>query len=273
MKTAIRAFISGVVFTTMVGCAHMAPPPAKFDVVALPGTGDSQDLLRALAQGYTVRYPERQVMVPDSIGSDGGVRVVGTGESPIGRVARLPNPEERAQYGALHYLEFARVPVAFVVTAQAGVRNLSEQQVCDIYSGRLTNWKDVGGNDLLIDVQARPEDGSNMRTIRKHLACFSKLDITPQAHFNLRNADLVNSMRTSAGAIGFMPLSEAQLHSYPPVALDGVAPSEPHYKLGIGLGFVYKDPLSPSIQAFIDYLKTKPAQKIMHQTGHVPVQG
>lgn len=278
MKTMTCALLAGVILATMVGCASRTSPPVPmatavpFEVVTLPGTGDSQDLLRALAQSYTTQYPERQVMVPESIGSDGGIRVVGTGESPIGRVARQPNAEEQAKYGAFRYLEFARVPVAFVVTPQAGVHNLRGQQLCEIFTGQVTNWKEVGGNDLPIDVQWRPE-GSNLQTIRRHIPCFTHLEATPKAHFNLRNADLVASMHTFAGAIGFMPLSEAVLHGYTPVTLDGVAANAPQYKLGIGLGFVYKQPLSPSIQAFFDYLKSKPAQELMQQTGYLPLQG
>jgi hypothetical protein len=57
------------------------------------------------------------------------------------------------------------------------------------------------------------------------------------------------------------------------VSIDGVAPGTPQYKLGIGLGFVYKQPFSPSLLAFLEYLKTSPAREIMQKTGHLPVQG
>jgi phosphate transport system substrate-binding protein len=213
------------------------------------------------------------VVVPDSIGSDGGIRVVGTGESPIGRVARQPTAEEKTQYGDFRYWEFAKVSVAFVVGKEAGVSGLSEQQICDIFAGRLTSWKQVGGNDRPIEVQARPEDGSNSRTIRNNMACFKDLKVTAGAQFNLRNSDLVESMKKLPGAIGFMPLSEAKLHGFQVVTLDGVAPGTPEYKLGIGLGFVYKKDLAPSVQEFMTYLKTAPAHEIMRKTGHVPVTG
>jgi phosphate transport system substrate-binding protein len=256
-----------------VGALEVGLQAAELEPVTLPGSGDLTDVLRDLAAAYTAQYPDRKVIVPNSIGSDGGVRVVGTGESPIGRVARKPTPEELAKYGDFKYTEFARVPVAFVVNPKAGVRGLTEAQICDIYSGRASNWKDVGGNDLPIDVQARPEDGSNMRTIRQHMACFTNLEITPTAHMNIRNPDLVASMKTFAGALGFMPLSEAELHGFHVVTVDGVAPSTPQYKFGIGLGFVYKAAFSPGIRAFLDYLKTDAARAIMRKTGHVPVEG
>jgi phosphate transport system substrate-binding protein len=265
----LAASLIGAVLTFGVLAAGLQA--AALEPVTIPGTGDLTDLLRALAPAYTAQYPERKVIVPDSIGSDGGVRVVGTGESAIGRVSRKPTPEEVAKYGDYQYTEFARVPVVFVVSPKAGVRDLTEAQICDIYSGRVTNWKAVGGNDLPIDVQARPEDGSNQRTIRRLMACFTKLEITPSAHMNIRNPDLVASMKTVAGALGFMPLSEAQLHGFHVVTVDGVAPTTPQYKLGVGLGFVYKAAFSPSIQAFVDYLQTDGARAIMRKTGHVPV--
>lgn len=272
-RKALQDLVAGFIGAALaIGAPATGGPAAAFEPVTLPGSGDLTDLLRDLATGYTARYPDRKVIVPDSIGSDGGVRVVGTGESPIGRVARTPTPEEVAKYGQFDYLEFARVPVAFVVNPKAGVRDLTEAQICDIYSGRVTNWKAVGGNDLPIDVQARPEDGSNMRTIRKHMACFTKLEITPGAHPNLRNPDLVASMKKFPGAIGFMPLSEAELHGYQVVTVDGTAPSTPQYKFGIGLGFVSKAGFSPGLQAFLDYLKTDAARTIMRKTGHVPVE-
>src|SRR5207249_4198082 len=148
----VGALIPNIILEPFQGDrAHIRARAAELEAVTLPGTGDSQDLLRALAQSYAAQYPGRQVTVPNSIGSDGGVRVVGTEESPIGRVSRLPNAAEVAKYGEFKYLEFARVPVAFVVSRETGVRDLSQQQICDIFSGRVTNWKEVGGHDLLID--------------------------------------------------------------------------------------------------------------------------
>lgn len=271
MKNVLFALMTAIVLVA-TGCAHRQPQLANVEPITLPGTGDSQDLLRALATSYTERYPERQVVVPDSIGSGGGIKAVGTGASPVGRVARFPNAKEKGKYGSFQYMEFARVPVAFVIDSASGVKNLSAQQVCDIYSGRITNWKTVGGKDLPIAVQARPDQGSNMQTIRKHIGCFKALQVTDKAHFNLRNSNLVDSMKMHVGAIGFMPLSEADHHGFTTITFDGIAPDSSEYKLGIGLGFVYKQALSPSIQAFVDYLKTKPAHSVIRQTGHVPTK-
>ncbi len=272
MKDSFIALIAGLILLIGVGCAHRPPQFASFDPVDLPGTGDSQDLLRTIAEQYHNEYPTRTVTIPDSISSSGGIKVVGTGEAPIGRVARLPLPQEKVKYGEFNYIEFARVPVVFAVSRDAGVSNLSQQQICDIYSGRITNWQDIGGNNAPIKVQSRPEEGSNMILIRKEISCFTDLKITPNANANYRNFHMIESMQAVAGAIGFMPLSEAKLNRLNAVTLDSVDPLNPQYKLGIGLGFVHKEPLSLSIQAFLDYLHTEPARAVIRQMGNLPVE-
>ena len=112
-----RNLVAGCIGAILVaGVPAAGLRAAAFEPVTIPGSGDLTDLLRDLAPAYTAQYPDRKVIVPDSIGSDGGVRVVGTGESPIGRVSRKPTPEEIAKYGDYQYTEFARVPVVFVVS-------------------------------------------------------------------------------------------------------------------------------------------------------------
>jgi phosphate transport system substrate-binding protein len=259
------------------GCATMSSQPStspqsQWGTVVIPGTGDSQDLLRALANDYMEQYPERQVEIPDSIDSTGGLKVVAKGQYAVGRSSRRQKPEEIDMWGEVKHLVFARVPIAFVVSDEVtGVTRLSEQQLCAIFRGDYLTWDRVGGpQGLPIEVQNRPE-GSNWLTIRKHITCFKNLQVTPTAEYNLRNQDLVQSMQTKTGAIGFMPHSEAKLYGIKTVKLNSIAPTNQEYPLGIELSLVYIKPFSPSIQAFVDYLKTKSARHIMNTTGHVSV--
>src|SRR5947199_320885 len=106
---------------------------------------------------------------------------------------------------------------------------------------------------------------------QSYAAQYPGRQVTPKAHFNEHNADLVASMKTFRGAIGFMPLSEVVLHGYQAVTLDGTPATASAYPLGIGLGFVHRHELSPGTRAFLDYVETEPARDIMRKTGHVPV--
>ena len=195
MKKFLKILLSGAVLATLAGCAQINPQATERITITFPGTGDSTDILRELAQNYTAKYPERRVILPDLISSVGGIEVVGKGQYEVARVSRLPNAEEIAKYGNFKYVEFARIPVPFVVTRDTGVTNLDEQQICDIMSGRVSNWREVGGNDLAIDVQERPDGGSNMQAIRETIACAKNLKVTAKATFQLRNGDLINAMK------------------------------------------------------------------------------
>src|SRR5262245_36189939 len=94
----IRAIAAGLVLAVVAGCGWA--PSTRQDVITLPGSGDSQDILRRLARDYLAQYPDRRVVVPDSIGSDGAIRLVGDEESPVGRVTRRATAEETEVFGA-----------------------------------------------------------------------------------------------------------------------------------------------------------------------------
>jgi hypothetical protein len=120
-------------------------------------------------------------------------------------------------------------------------------------------------------VQTRPE-GSNMIAIRGGFSCFKDLKVTDHGHYNLRNADAVNSMRDMTGSIGFMPLSEAEHYKYTMLRIDGKYPFSEGYPITVGLGFVHMDPLHGIAKDFVEYLTTEEAGKILRYSGHVPVK-
>ena len=157
-----RTFVAGVIGAVLAfGTLETGLQAASFEPVTLPGTGDSTDVLRELAAAYTAQYPDRQVIVPNSIGSDGGVRVVGNRRIPIVACAQ-------ADHGGAR--EVRRVPLHGVRARAGRVRGEPEdgrgaphtRRRSATSSAAASRTGRAGGNDLPIDVQARPEDGSNM---------------------------------------------------------------------------------------------------------------
>ncbi len=298
MKQTLVTLLSGIVFAGMTGCAASVSAPQKPGTapvpssgaspatvsssepktLTIPGTGDSQDLLRKVAAAYEKAHPNAKIVIPDSTGSFatkpntlGGLESAGTRTTELGRTAVRPREEDLKKFGPMYYREFARVPVAFVVHKSVTVRELSSKDICALYAGQITNWKQLGGSDLPVVVQTRPE-GSNMIAIREGLPCFKELKVTDKGHLNLRNADAVNSMRDMAGSIGFMPLSEAEHYKYTIVKINGEYPFTDGYPVSVGLGFVHMDPLNGVAKTFVDFLTTEEAGKILRQSGHLPVK-
>jgi phosphate transport system substrate-binding protein len=260
------------------GASPVVVASSEPKTLTIPGTGDSQDLLRRVAAAYEKAHPNTKIVIPDSTGSFatkpntlGGLESAGTRTTELGRTAIRPREEDLKKFGPMYYREFARVPVAFVVHKSVTVRELTSKDICALYAGQITNWKQLGGSDLPVVVQTRPE-GSNMIAIRDGFSCFKNLKVTDKGHLNVRNADAVNSMRDMAGSIGFMPLSEAEHYKYTMVKIDGKYPFSAGYPVSVGLGLVHMDPLSGLAKDFADFLTAEEASKILRYSGHLPVK-
>src|SRR3954454_7811336 len=110
--------------------------------LAVVGTGDGIDLLRAVGAAYTADHPGTNVIVPPSIGSGGGIAAVNSDKEGLARVAR-PLSDSEKDAGLVATPVF-RLPSAFFVHRGTGVSGLTSVQLADVYAGRVTNWKDVG---------------------------------------------------------------------------------------------------------------------------------
>src|SRR5438270_4419530 len=128
--------------------------------LSVVGTGDGIDLLRALGAAYTADHPDTNVIVPPSIGSGGGVAAVGSNKEVLARIAR-PLSDSEKEAGLLATPVF-RLPSAFFVHRSAGVSSLSSAQLDDIYQGKATNWRDVGGQDMRSKVIRREDQDSTL---------------------------------------------------------------------------------------------------------------
>jgi phosphate transport system substrate-binding protein len=266
--------------TLIATLAATSSPLLAEEPLVIPGTGDAQALLREAARAYQLRYPGRKVVIPTSTGSfatkpntKGGLESAGDETTELGRSAVPPRPIDIERFGPLHFREFARVPVVFVVKAGLGVKKLTQAQVCGIWDGSITNWKTVGGPDLAIVPQLRPE-GSNMLTLRASLPCFEKIVPTKKGEYNLRNSDAVEAVRRTPGSLAFMPLWEARLHGFDTIELDGIAVDSTEYPASIPLGMVHKSRfLSAEAVSFLDFLGSEEGKKILVKNACTPVVG
>ena len=135
--------------------------------LSVVGTGDGIDLLRALGAAYTADHPETNVIVPPSIGSGGGIAAVGSNKEVLARAAR-PLSDSEKEAGLIATPVF-RLPSAFFVHRSAGVTSLTSAQLADVYSGKITNWKDVGGQDVRIKVVRREDADSTLQVLRQSM--------------------------------------------------------------------------------------------------------
>jgi len=242
---------------------------ARAEELAVVGTGDGIEMLQAVASRFRQTEPSIEVTIPQSIGSGGGIAAVGSGTAKLARVARTLSDTERAR--GLVYLPVAKIPSAFFVHPGTGVTKLDTAQLADIYAGRISNWKDVGGPDLRIRVVRREDSDSTLTALRQTMRGWRDLAITERSKTAVSTQEAVESVRLTEGAIGFGPYSKVLDIGTQVLTIDGHHPSQPGYPSNGELAFVYRaDALTPAMSKFIAFSHANEAKAIMLGFGAMP---
>jgi len=238
--------------------------------LSVVGTGDGIDLLRALGAAYTADHPDTNVIVPPSIGSGGGVAAVGSDKEVLARIAR-PLSDSEKEAGLVATPVF-RLPSAFFVHRSAGVSSLSAKQLADIYSGKIANWRDVGGQDLRIKVVRREDADSTLQVLRQSMPGWKDLAITEKSKTAVTTQDCIDTVKEVQGAIGFGPFTKALEMELAVLKIDGHYPTDRDYPSAVTLSFVHKETtVTPDAKRFIGYVKAAKAKTVLTSMGGVPI--
>jgi len=265
--------LKNLLFTALLSLLAVLPVEAGEKIV-IAGTGDSQALLREVALAYQQSHPGSTVEIQDSIGSSGGIRLVAAGRADLGRVARHLRENEKGYN--LHYRQFASAPVVFAIHPEVvGVDGLTDREVIDIYSGKIGNWRDLGGTDRPILVVNR-EPGDSSRTIlEQHIEGFREISRLA-GRIIYSTSEAAETIARYRNTIGYLPLSEARAAGlkvlrYNHIEPDGENLRQGLYPLAMPLGIVWKGKPTGPAADFLAYLTGREAVNIYRTHGVEPV--
>ena len=234
------------------------------------GTGDGLELISALGAAFTADHPGTTVIAPPSIGSGGGIAAVGSNKEVLGRIARRLSDAERS-LGLIETPIF-RLPTVFYTHPSSGVTKLTARQLVAIYSGKVTNWKHVGGADLRIKVVRREEEDSSLKVLRQSMPGWRELVITRRSKTAFTTQDAADTVRRVKGAIGFGPYTKLLEPATVVLAIDGNRPSHPGYPSAVTVSFIHKtSTLTPEAKSILQYAKSEKAKVLLSGLGGVPV--
>lgn len=246
----------------LVGCAPK-------ETVSTDGSTSMNKVIGALGEafeadtGITVSY--------NATGSGAGIQAVFEGRCDIGLSSRRLKDEEKAK--GLEETILAYDGIAIIVNSQNPVNGLNLETIAKIYTGEITNWKEVGGNDRQIVLIGR-EAGSGTRDGFESITgtegkCKYRQELTS-------TGDVITSVASNADAIGYASLASVK-DTVKAVTVGGVVPSEETVKNGT---YVVQRPfvlvtkkgvkLSDSAQKFFDYATSEAANEIISSAGVVP---
>jgi phosphate transport system substrate-binding protein len=216
--------------------------------------------------------PDIQISIAGG-GSGVGIKEVGEGLVNIGNSGRKPTDQEIARYNLKLFL-WAIDGVASVVNPKNKVKSLTKNQLMDIFSGKIDNWKMLGGEDRKINVYTRDE-ASGTREVFWEKA-LDKGKIISGALVVVSNGAMKTAVANDPYGIGYVSVGHID-KTVAPVALDGVVPSirtvqEGEYKIARGLYSNTKGEPVGLTRKFIDFLFTPDGRKNIEGHGFIPVQ-
>ncbi len=242
-------------------------------IVTMAGSTSMEKLGNASAESFMAKYPE-VIVTAEFTGSSAGVEAMLAGTVDIGNSSRnLKDSEKEA--GAVENI-VAIDGIAVVVDSSNGIGNLTRQQLTDIYTGKIKNWSEAGGEEGVIIVVGR-EAGSGTRgafeellEIQDACAYANELDST---------GAVMAKVASTPGAIGYVSLDVID-DSVTALSLEGIAPTEENIKAGsyfLSRPFVMAtrgevSNQSEAVQAFFDWIKSPEGQEVVKAVGLIPVE-
>jgi phosphate transport system substrate-binding protein len=206
-------------------------------------------------------------------GSGVGIKQVGVGLVDIGNSGRKPTDKEINTY-QLNIFKWAIDGVGVVVNPENKVTLLTKAQLVDIFSGKISNWKRIGGVDKSINIYTRDKASGTRDVFWKK--AIDKGQITDKANFVVSNGAMKSAISTDPYGIGYVSVGHID-ESVAPVALDGVVPTLENvkkgtYKIARGLYSNTKGEPSGLVKKFIEYLFSPEGQQLAADKGFIPVK-
>lgn len=187
-------------------------------------------------------------------GTDKGILDLLVGRINIAAVSRPLTPEEQAQ--GLVAIPVAQDAIAIVVgNNNAFRRGLTQQQVRDIFQGRITNWSQISGQSGTIRVINRPAISGTHQTFQQLVLNSGDFGTTPNIKMMERDATTPILQALKDDGISYATYAQiAQQRTVRTVAVDGLTPEAPNYPYQRNLYYVYKEPANPSVKAFLGFV-------------------
>ena len=239
--------------------------------VSTDGSTSMEKVIGALGESF-MEANSGTTFTYNPTGSGSGIQAVSEGRCDIGLSSRALKDDEKAS--GLKETTLALDGIAIIVNPQNPVKDLSLEQIAKIYTGEITNWKDVGGEDAEI-VRIGREAGSGTRDGFESItdtkdACQYRQELTS-------TGDVITTVSQNPNAIGYASLAAIK-DSVKALTVNGVAPTEATVKDGTYLVqrpfvLVTKEgaALSETAQKFFDFATSADAASIISAAGAVPV--
>lgn len=195
-------------------------------------------------------------------GSDVGVQQVTGGSIDIAAVSRPLTAQEQAKGLVANFVK--RDAIGVVVGKQNPFQQgLTTAQLVGIFKGNITDWSAVGGKSGTISVINRPPVSGTRRAFQELVLNNAEFGTNITTYPNDETTAILKKLQTDG--ISYGSYAQVNQQSVRIVPIDGLMPDSPQYPIQRQLSYIYREPMSPAVKTFMDFLKSPEAQEIIKQ--------
>lgn len=252
----------------LTGCANN-----NSNKITVVGSSAMQLLAEQAGNDYRLSHPDSNIVVQGG-GSGTGLSQVQAGAVEIGTSDVFAETQKGIDAKKLQNHLVAVVGIVPIVNKSAGVSNLSKQQLSDIFTGKITNWKQVGGKNQTITVINRSK-GSGTRGTFEGLVLNGKKPI--QAQEQDSNGTVRKIVSSTPGTISYISFPYATDENIQKLSIDGIKPTNKNVETNRWHLWSYehiytKGKPNKNVQKFIDYmLGSKVQNDLVPKLGYISI--
>lgn len=252
----------------LTGCANN-----NSNKITVVGSSAMQLLAEQAGNDYRLSHPDSNIVVQGG-GSGTGLSQVQAGAVEIGTSDVFAETQKGIDAKKLQNHLVAVVGIVPIVNKSAGVKNLTKQQLSDIFTGKITNWKQVGGKNQNITVINRSK-GSGTRGTFEGLILNGKKPI--QAQEQDSNGTVRKIVSSTPGTISYISFPYANDENIQKLSIDGIKPTNKNVETNRWHLWSYehmytKGKPNKNVQKFIDYMLGSKAQNdLVPKLGYISI--
>ncbi|CAM2078871.1 MULTISPECIES: phosphate ABC transporter substrate-binding protein [Clostridia] len=276
LKLMVGALLVTMVGATFVGCGsnseNNTASSKDTTTISISGSTSVGPLMEKIQEKYEEENNNVTLEIQQN-GSGAGIKDVISGISEIGMSSRELKDEEK---GSVQGTTVAYDGIALLVNPENPVKNISLEDVKKIYTGEITNWKEIGGDDAPIVVVSR-EEGSGTRDAFQEIVGYESEELLKDATISDGSGAVKTTVAGNKNAIGFASfeyidntVSALNINDVEPTA-DNVKSGD--YKLSRPFILVTKeDSLTENGQKLIDFVLSAEGQQIVEENKLITIE-
>jgi len=260
----MKRFIAGTLAVAVMGGGIALAKDAN--KIVMDGSTTVGPIAKAFAEYYMDKHPDVNITISES-GSGNGAKSLINGACDVGNMSRPMKKSEKDAAESVGVLPIEHIiamdGIAVVVHESNPLQGLTTAQIRDVYTGKITNWKDLGGPDLPIVVISRDTNSGTYETFESLV--MKKEKIAGKTEYVGSNGAIRQRVMSTPGAVGYVGLAFRE--GTPGTVATRIYPvARPLYMYTNG-----RPKKGTPLYDLINLSGTPEGKKIIEATGFVPV--